>query len=223
MDKINNKSNWTASLALGSLWGLSEAGMGMALRGGCSRMLTGSIMTGAAIFFFSAGLAMNRKSTGLLLMLGIATVYKLLDAFFLQPPVLHGAIANPVFAFYTEVFAFILIWKILDARLKEKNAGRALWGGITALLAVNLFPLVKYATGIPACVYPGTQYPLALYFAPVAVALSALACPLGMAAGERLAAYAAAESPKQKAALIFRFAPLISLIAVVCLRLGGKS
>lgn len=223
MDKLNNKPNWTASLALGSLWGLSEAGMGMALRGGCSRMLTGSIMTGAAIFFLSAGLAMNRKSAGLLLMLGVAAIYKLLDALFLHLPVLHGAIANPVFAFYTEVFAFIVIWKILDARLKENNSGRALWGGMAALLAVNLFPLVRYATCIPACVYPGTKYPLALYYAPAAIALSALACPLGMAAGERLAAYANSEAPARKAALILRFAPIISMIVIICLRLGGKS
>lgn len=186
-------------------------------------MLTGSIMTGAAIFFLSAGLAMNRKSAGLLLMLGVAAIYKLLDALFLHLPVLHGAIANPVFAFYTEVFAFIVIWKILDARLKENNSGRALWGGMAALLAVNLFPLVRYATCIPACVYPGTKYPLALYYAPAAIALSALACPLGMAAGERLAAYANSEAPARKAALILRFAPIISMIVIICLRLGGKS
>src|SRR4030065_519775 len=58
-------------------------------------------------------------------------------------------------------------------------------GGV--LLVLNLFPLVRFATGIPACVYPGTGYPLSLYYAPIAVGLSFLTVPLGFWIGEQIA------------------------------------
>jgi len=45
---------------------------------------------------------------------------------------------------------------------------------------------VKYATGIPACVQPGTTVPLSIWFAPVAVAFSAVTVPLGFLAGDRI-------------------------------------
>jgi hypothetical protein len=56
---------------------------------------------------------------------------------------------------------------------------------LSALVAVNLFPLVKFATGVAPCV-TGTSYPLSLYYAPIAVALSALTVPLGVRAGAAL-------------------------------------
>ena len=64
-------------------------------------------------------------------------------------------------------------------------------GGMSALLAVNLFPLVKYVTGVPACVYPGTGYPLSLYYAPLAVFLSFVTVPLGILVGTKIIAWEA--------------------------------
>jgi hypothetical protein len=47
---------------------------------------------------------------------------------------------------------------------------------------------VKYATGIPACVAAGTGYPLSLYYAYIAVALSFITVPLGILVGQKLSA-----------------------------------
>jgi len=46
---------------------------------------------------------------------------------------------------------------------------------------------VRFFSGIPACVYPGTQYPLALYFAPIAVGVSMVTVPVGFLVGQNFA------------------------------------
>ncbi len=212
------KTDWAFLLGAGSLWGLSEAVAGMALRGACSRMITGSLMTGAAVFFLSAGYSRARRVAPLALMLGLATLYKLLDALFLRLPVLHGAVANPIFAFYTEVFAFALVVGVIRERLADRIHGQALLGGLAALVAVNLFPLVRFATGIPACVYPGTGYPLALYYAPLAVAVSAAACPLGIHAARLMETFQA-RSPRPYPQVAAALVPVVSLALFLIIRI----
>ena len=64
--------------------------------------------------------------------------------------------------------------------------GQALLGGLSAVLAVNLFPLVKYATGVPACVVAGTGYPLSLYYIHFAVLVSFVTVPLGFWVGAKV-------------------------------------
>ena len=207
-------------VAAGSLWGLGEAGLGMHLRGTCAYEMTGSVMTGLAIFFLSVGLASSRKVTGLLVMFGLAAAFKLLDAYLLHLPVLHGAIINPIFAFATEVLAFAFLFHVLDAQLKEKRFGQALLGGLSALVAVNLFPFVGHFTGISACVAAGTTYPLSLYYAPLAVGLSMVTCPLGTELGRRLA-WLLEEGPAKKVVFARVAMPAIaalSLAIVVLLR-----
>jgi hypothetical protein len=183
----DRKFNWSPILALGSLWGLSEAAGGMYLRGVCARFVTGSIMTGVAVFFMAVAFFYSRKTINLLILLLLAVGVKLLDALLLGLPVLHGAIGNPIFAFYTEVFAFIVMLRILKPDFSGKPFGSAVLGALTALLAVNLFPLVRFATGVPACVVPGTKVPLSLYYAPIALGLSAFSCFLGMKLGKKMA------------------------------------
>ena len=218
------KFKWSPVLALGSVWGLGEAAMGIYLRGSCARFITGSVMTGFAIFFIAAIYSCYRRFLPLFLLLLITVAFKLLDARLLGLPVLHGAVGNPIFAFYTEVFAFILIVKILDSHLNKTAYGHALMGGMAALVAVNLFPLVKFATGIPACVVPGTTYPLALYYAPLAVGLSALSCPLGMVAGNAFSKEFSLETGKKKypgfVPALVRFIPLSALFLMILLRVG---
>ena len=210
-------------LALGAIWGLAEAGLGMYLRGSCARAMTGSLMTGLAIFFFALSLAYSRRAWGLLILLAVASAFKLLDAWLLHLPLRHGAIANPIFAFFTEVLAFAFVFLILDERLRSKVYGRSIMGGLSALVAVNLFPAVGYFTGIPACVVSGTQYPLALYYAPVAVSLAVVSCPLGMALGERLALVLKEKGLCAQSPLLIRSilqaTALLSLAAVALLRL----
>ncbi len=165
-------------VVLGSLWGLSEAGLGLALES-CARLVSGSIMTGVAFFFIAAAWARTKRAVGPALVVGLALVFKLADAALLGLPIRHGAIANPMFAFVTEGLAFLVITPFLAEAWKGKTAGRAFLGGTSALFAVNLFPLVKFATGIPACVAPGSTTPLSLYYAPIAVGAALLTVPLG--------------------------------------------
>ena len=186
MSQIPQKSNWGPVLVLGSLWGLSEAALGMYLRQ-CASTVSGSVMTGAALFSLAAAWAVSPRVMTAALMVAVASSFKLFDALLLGLPVLHGAIGNPIFAIAMEGAAFALIVSVVSKSLAGKAVGQGLSGGLAALVAVNLFPLVKYATGVAPCV-TGTSYPLSLYYAPIAVALSALTVPLGMRAGAAIAA-----------------------------------
>jgi hypothetical protein len=165
-------------VVLGSVWGLSEAGLGLALET-CAKLVSGSVMTGVALFFLSAAWARTKKVGGPALVVGMALVFKLADAALLGLPIRHGAVANPMFAFLTEGLAFLVIVPFLAESWKTKKLGQAFLGGTSALLAVNLFPLVKFATGIPACVAPGSTTPLSLYYAPIAVGAALVTVPLG--------------------------------------------
>ena len=60
MDKINFKSDLGIALILGSAWGLAEAALGFGLQK-CASMVSGSLMTGVALFFIAAGWAATRR------------------------------------------------------------------------------------------------------------------------------------------------------------------
>ncbi|MGB8957980.1 MAG: hypothetical protein WCC00_03095 [Candidatus Aminicenantales bacterium] len=184
MSQTPQKTNWAPVLVLGSLWGLSEAALGMYLRQ-CASTVSGSVMTGVAFLFLAAAWAISPRLKTMALMVGMAAGFKLFDALLLGLPVLHGAIGNPIFAIVMEGAAFVLILSVVSKSIAGKAAGQGLSGGLAALVAVNVFPLVKFATGVAPCV-TGTSYPLSLYYAPIAVALSALTVPLGLLAGNAL-------------------------------------
>jgi hypothetical protein len=171
---------------LGAVWGFVEAGLGLGLQR-CASLASGSIMTGVALLFIAAAWVLTRRAVGIVLMVVLVTLMKLFDALLLSLPLKHGAVANPIFAFWVEALAFLLVIAIIKESLAQKKHGQAALGAGAALLAVNLFPLVKFATGIPACVYTGTGYPLSLYYAPIAVGLSMIMVPAGFWLGERIA------------------------------------
>ncbi len=183
-------SPFMVTMMVGALWGLAEAALGVGLRS-CASSISGSVMTAVALFFLSTAWVLSRRIISLVWLLLIVSVMKIFDAWLLSLPIRHGAVANPIFAFWTEGLAFLVILGITKTTLIEKIGGRALFGGLSALVSVNLFPLVKYATGIPACVVPGTSYPLSLYYAPVAIALSFITVPLGFGLARRVLAAAA--------------------------------
>jgi len=214
MSQIPQRTNWGPVLVLGSLWGLSEAALGMYLRQ-CASTVSGSVMTGAALFFLAAAWALSPRARTVALMVGLAAGFKLFDALLLGLPVLHGAIGNPIFAVVMEGAAFALIISVVSRSVSAKAAGQGLAGGLAALVAVNLFPLVKFATGVAPCV-TGTAYPLSLYYAPIAVALSALTVPLGLRAG---AALAALEARPARLRWLSPAAAALSLGALALLRL----
>ncbi|MBN2244992.1 MAG: hypothetical protein JW755_04015 [Candidatus Aminicenantes bacterium] len=224
---MNRKSpgfSLAAVILIGSIWGLSEAALGMGLRK-CASSVSGSLMTGAAFFFIAAAWTISRRYSSVFLVVLIASLFKLFDAALLSLPVLHGAIANPIFAIIMEGIAFAVIAAVIQKKLKEKIPGQALFGGLAALVAVNLFPLVRFATGIPACTAAGTGYPLSLYYAYVAVAASMITLPLGVWVGSRIASLEYKLTPKlSKAPLRYIISPaaiILCLVIVALIRSGS--
>ena len=185
MDRNNPKSYIGIVVMLGAVWGFSEAALGIWLRS-CASFMSGSIMTGIALFFIAVSWILTRRVLGVALLIAIACLFKMFDAFLLSLPILHGAVGNPIFAFLMEGLAFLILLSIYAEKKKHKTGRQAILGGMSALLAVNLFPLVKFATGIPACVYPGTTTPLSLYYAPIAVIFSCVTVPLGFWAAAKI-------------------------------------
>jgi hypothetical protein len=224
--RMNNsipKSYLGLVIVLGSVWGLSEAALGMGLRN-CAAFVSGSIMTGVALFFMAAGWVVSRRISGVLLMALIASFFKMFDALLLSLPIKHGAIGNPIFAFFMEAIAFILLVSMVKDKMTCKPLGQALLGGMAAALAVNLFPLVKYATGVPACVVPGTGYPLSLYYIHVAVLVSFVTVPLGFLAGAKMESFEArlvkGRAQKKLEYILSPAAFILCLVIVALLRLA---
>lgn len=212
MEKDTSRTYLGIVVMFGAVWGLCEAGLGMWLRS-CASMFSGAIMTGVALFFIASGWILTQRILGIVLLVVIASLFKMFDALLLSLPLQHGAVANPVFAFLMEGFAFLVLVFIFREKLKKKIGGQALLGGMGALLAVNLFPLVKYATGIPACVVPGTGYPLSLYYAPLAVLLSSVTVPLGLWVGVKIKDF---ETKIEESNLRLRYV-VSSVSLIVCL------
>lgn len=176
---------WSFVFLLGTIWGMAECLLGIYLRQ-CASSISGSVMTGIAFFFLAAAFSYHRSLLTIALMVGLAGLFKLIDALLLSLPILHGAVANPIFAFFMEGLAFWLIATFFSPVWLRKILGQVMAGAFMALTASNLFPLVKYVTGIPACVVPGTNYPLSLYYAPVAISLSMFTLPAGLFFGKKL-------------------------------------
>jgi hypothetical protein len=216
MERKIQASHWSLVIIAGAVWGLSEAVLGLGLEK-CASLASGSIMTGLTFFFMAATWALVNNVFSILLLVTIASLFKLFDALLLSLPVHSGAVANPIFAFLLEGLAFFVIISIIRKSWKEKTWGQALTGGLAAVGAVGLFPLVKFATGIPACVFPGTSTPLSIYYAPLAIALSLLSVPLGFRLGKSL------EARADRIMLLKLATPaafLLCLILMALIRLG---
>jgi len=224
VDSNSPKSYLGMIVVLGSVWGLSEAALGMGLRS-CAAFVSGSIMTGVALFFMAAGWVVSRRILGVFLMVVLASFFKMFDALLLSLPLRHGAIGNPIFAFFMEAIAFIILVYVVTEKIIRKPAGQALLGGIAAVLAVNLFPLVKYATGVPACVAPGTGYPLSLYYIHFAVLVSLVTVPLGFWVGAKIEAIEIhllkAQAMRRLNYILFPAVLILCLALVTLLRLTG--
>lgn len=181
-------------------------------------------MTGVALFFVASSWFLTRNILCIVLLVGITGLFKMFDALLLSLPLQHGAIGNPIFAFFMEALAFLFLIAIFNAKLKQKPGGQAVLGGMAALVAVNLFPLVKFATGVPACIVPGTGYPLSLYYAPLAVFLSALTVPLGAMIGVKLQSIETLFQTSSKARKLgYLLSPgtlLLCLVIITLIRLG---
>jgi hypothetical protein len=211
-------------IMVGAVWGLAEAGLGLGLQK-CASLASGSIMTAVALFFIAVTWVLTRHVLGLFIAVFLVSLMKMFDAFLLSLPLRHGAVANPIFAFWTEALAFLVIVLVLKETFTHKKTGRIALGGLAALAAVSLFPLAKFATGIPACVYPGTGYPLSIYYAPLAVSLSLFTVPLGFWIGQKIAAAQARQEAlgRMKASryLASPAALIVCLLIMALIRLAG--
>jgi len=185
MEKSTLRFHLGLAVIFGSVWGLSEAALGMGIRA-CAANISGSVMTAVALFFIALGWAATRRWFVPILIVLIASLFKLFDALILDLPVLHGAIANPIFAFWTQIFAFILLVAVLGQSRFKSRSSRMWLGGGSALMAVSMFPLVGFATTVPACVFAGTAVPLSIVFAPLAILLSILTVPLGFYVADQI-------------------------------------
>jgi hypothetical protein len=177
------RKNLGLILAVGSVWGLTEFAFGMGLQK-CATLYTGAILTGIAFFWLSFVWSTTRKIVPILIIVGIAMLFKFLDALLLPVAWNHGSILNPIFAFFTLMLGFILLSSLLRKQFSTHLLNRVLVGAGAALVATTLFPLAKFATGSAACLYAGTNIPLAIYTAPVAIIISMLTVPLGYMASK---------------------------------------
>jgi hypothetical protein len=222
MDKTNFKSDLGIALMLGSIWGFAEAALGFGLHR-CAALVSGSVMTGVALFFIAAGWAATRRFYVPVTIVIVACLFKLFDALLLNLPVIHGAVANPMFAFLTEGLAIIALIAIFTDKRLVKRSSRVFLGAGSALIAVCLFPLVKFVTGIPACVFAETSIPLSIFFAPVAIAFSAITVPLAFPAGEKIKSVAStfetAIQPKAWRYIVTPGTVVICLVLIVILRI----
>lgn len=208
------KSYLNVVLMLGAVWGLSEAGLGMWLKT-CASSVSGSLMTGVALFFLASCWAVSMRFIGVALLVVTVSLFKLFDALLLALPVQHGAVANPMFAFILEGVAFFVLITIFKQRISQKKIGQAFLGGAAALLAVGLFPLVKFVTGIPACVVAGTSIPLSIYYAPIAMLVSLVSVPLGFWVGAK-AKTTLAELEEMNQRRYLRY-PVSTITLIICM------
>lgn len=202
-------------VTVGIVWGLAEAGLGLAIRA-CNHQITGSVMTAVALFFLATAFQGTKKKSGLWLLLAIVLAVKSLDLVLLNLPNPGGAVLNPMYAFVTEVFAFWLLISVMDK--KDSNAAtNAVMGGLMALVAVNLFPYAGYISGSPACAIGG--YPESLYYAPIAVGLAAVTVPLGLWVGEKVKNSLTATTFRFSVNFAFDAISTVALIGVLCIDL----
>lgn len=184
MEKQTIRSNLAVLVAAGAAWGLTEfaAGMGLAR---CAGNFTGAILTGLAFFWISFAWTLTRRVAAVMLIVGIAMLLKWLDAWLLPVPLNHGSVLNPMYAFLTLVAGFLLVTALSRRSFLSGKRGRIILGGAAALVAVALFPLVKFATGTPACLFAATAIPVAYVTSPVAMILAMITVPLGYTAAVR--------------------------------------
>jgi hypothetical protein len=178
MDKKSITSNFGIILVAGSLWGIIEFGAGMGLQK-CATLATGAILTGLSLFWLSLVWSFSKRLIPVLIVLVIAMMFKWLDALLLHVAWNHASVLNPMFAFFTTMTGFILLIGLFRKKFFQNRLSRILTGGGAALVAMSLFPLVKFATGNLACTYAATNIPLSVYTAPLAILIGMITVPLG--------------------------------------------
>jgi hypothetical protein len=215
MKRQNIHSGFGIILAVGSAWGLVEFGAGLGLQK-CATLMTGAILTGLSFFWLSLIWTVSKRLVPVLMIMAIAMAFKWLDAMLLHVSWNHGSVLNPMFAFFTAMAGFIILIAQFKKGFLKSLINRILIGGGAAIIATAMFPLVKFATGIPACTYAATNIPLAIYTAPVAILIAIITVPLGYKAAIWLNDEARKGDPVRPATLISRlWSPALFVASVI--------
>lgn len=219
MDKKGIKSNLGIIVATGSIWGLTEFAFGLGLQK-CATLITGAVLTGLAFFWLSFVWSTTRSFVSIILIVVIAMLFKWLDALLLQVAWNHGSVLNPMYAFFTIMLGFLLLLGIFRNRFSASLLNRIMVGAGAAVIATALFPLAKFATGNPACMYASTNIPLVVYTAPVAIVLSMVTVPLGFIASTRYSrVIQGAESDRPATLLAKMWSPAVVLCCLLIITL----
>lgn len=212
------KSNLGIIVAVGSVWGLTEFAAGMGLQK-CATLFTGAILTGMAFFWVSFIWSITRKILPVLIIVGMAILFKLLDALLLPVAWNHGSILNPAYAFVTILIGFSLLILLFKNQFSFKLRNRILLGAGAAIIATAMFPLVRFATGSAACFYASTNIPLAVYTAPVAIVISMITVPLGYRAALWYTSNARDENTIQPSFLSRLWSPAVLVCCILIITL----
>jgi len=212
------KSNLGIIVAVGSVWGLTEFAAGMGLQK-CATLFTGAILTGMAFFWVSFIWSITRKILPVLIIVGMAILFKLLDALLLPVAWNHGSILNPAYAFVTILIGFSLLILVFKNQFSSKLRNRILLGAGAAIIATAMFPLVRFATGSAACFYASTNIPLAVYTAPVAIVISMITVPLGYRAALWYTGNAQDENTIQPSFLSRLWSPAVLVCCILIITL----
>lgn len=178
MDRKSITSHWGMILAIGSLWGIMEFGAGMGLQK-CATLATGAVLTGLSFFWLSLVWSATKRLIPILIIVLIAMMFKWLDTLLLNIAWNHGSVLNPMFAFLTAMAGFMLFIGLFRKKFFQNRLSRILTGGGAALIAMSIFPLVKFASGTPACTFAATNIPLSVLTAPIAIVIAMITVPLG--------------------------------------------
>ena len=215
----NSPSNGSLSfrflLVLGLAWALVEVAFGSVLKAGCPRGMTGSVLTGTAMLFISAAWH-TRARAAVLVPLALAVVGKAVGAAALGRPVLGGAVLNPGYAYVMEVVALVAVVGLVGQRRMARLPAAALAGAGAGLAAPLLFLPVGMFTGAKACTHAATGLPLAVVYAPLAVAISAVTVPLGRTLALRVQAWIRADRPyRVRPGVALNLASAVALLALI--------
>jgi hypothetical protein len=189
MATLERRTKLWLAIGIGALWGFIEIGIGALFHNTAFQVIHGSLMTGLVALCLSFGFFLIGRSGYLLLSFLIVMLFKLLDAWLLHVPVVHQFMDNAIFGILLELVVFSLLFSIISRRWLEKPSHQSLAGIAYAIPAAGLFPIVKIFTGNSACTLAGSGIPRALYYAPLAIILSALMLPLGAMIGKKLNRY----------------------------------
>jgi hypothetical protein len=209
-----NKKGLGTIVLLGTVWGISECALGIGLNA-CASSISGSVMTGVALFFLAAAWAVGRKAINVVLIVAIAIGFKMFDVLLLGLPLGSTAVIHPSFAFILEGAGLLIATAIFFRGAKSTSRSAMLAGGSAAFMGAAAFPLVRFVSGSPACVVPGSTIPLAWAYLPIALGISMLAVPLGIKFAEKSFRLESRSAWQIPAAVILGLGLIVFIRAVV--------